>query len=1062
MSAYAPEPPHGWSDEAAVRDRFRCPRVNETLWFRRIIRIAFLLCYPIEFTREQPQEMKLFHSFRLDTVNHCLWAADERMRLTPKAFDLLRFLVDRADRVVTQEEILEAVWPGTYVNPEVVKKYVLEIRKVLGDPRDKPMFIETVHKRGYQFIAPVRNEHDASARDDGIQHDPGIVGRESALAKLSHHLNRAMNGRCQIVFVTGEAGIGKTTLIDEFQRNAGRHATSIARGQCVEGFGGKEAYYPVLEALGQLTRDSVNNPLVQMLANRAPTWLIQFPSLIKPEQRDILQREILGATRERMLREICEALEILTHERPLLLIFEDLHWVDPSTLDLISALARRREQSRLMVVGTYRPDDVDTSQSPLKRLKQDLLVHRLCAEIALEPLAEPEIAEYLDAQFPEASLSRGLARMIHQHSGGNALFMSVIVRDMVEKGLIARDHGLWRLTKGLEDIEPGVPETLQQLLEAQFDRLTQLQQRVLSTASVAGESFSVLILASILELGSDNMEELCDRLAEKQQFIRSTGIYEFPNGRATAQYEFRHSLYRDFLYSRLPVGSRSKLHRRIGEQLEALWTNGMVEVASELVLHFEEGRDYEKAIKYLTRSAENATRRFEYRHGIDTLEHALQLVPKVATSAQAPLAIQLLERTGDIQYALGSMFDSVKAYETATAHAVQAGLTANQINALSCLSRPLAIIDPDRGLAVIQQAEHVSMTYDDSLLQARTQLMAASSRLLYDAWRQEDCNLCISARERIGHLSDSNAPAYEQMFYSYVQALQGDYSGALETAEAGISNLNEAGNPLVYLLSMGGKLLTLLRLGQLGEVLRIIRAGYEMAEKNGNDPWFFSFREAWLRTLAFDFEGARGVCEAAMRRNRGYPTAQAQTIARIAAGYADLNSRQYDQAIHRFREVRDPKLTPKFFLHWIWRMTAQHGLSNVWLEADDLSNARKKANCFLESALSTADPYLRVLAWEMSARVAIKGEDWIRAEESIREALALLHNFDIPLAAWRAHATAWDFYRKAKKSAAAEEHRQAARAAIFRIANSFQPEEQLRGLFLSAAPIKRFVPDVVN
>jgi len=335
--------------------------------------------------------------------------------------------------------------------------------------------------------------------------------------------------------------------------------------------------------------------------------------------------------------------------------------------------------------------------------------------------------------------------------------------------------------------------------------------------------------------------------------------------------------------------------------------------------------------------------------------------------------------------------------------------------------------------------------------------------LLYDAWREEDSKLCVCARQRIKQLSsDSDAPAYEQTMYSYVQALQGDYRGALETAESAISNLNEADNPMVYLAAIGGKLLSLLRLGRLGEVLRVVRAGYEMAEKNGNDPWFFNFREAWLRTLAFDYEGARRVCEAAMRRNNRYPTAQPETIARIAAGYADLHSLQYDRAIRCFRAVRDPKLTPKFFLHWMWRMTAQHGLSNVWLEAGDLSNARREADSFLESALSTADPYLHVLAWEMSARLAMKRQEWIHAEESIRKALAVLHNFEIPLAAWRAHATAWEFYGKTKENAAAKEHRRGARTAIFMIADSFPPEEELRKLFLSAAPIKGFVPEVAN
>src|SRR5258708_37992440 len=106
--------------------------------------------------------MKVFQPFRLDTVNHCLWRADKRVELAPKAFDVLRYLVEHSDRLVTQDEILEALWPGTYVNPEVVKKYVLGIRKVMGDSPQNPAFVATFPKRGYQFIAPLREESGAS------------------------------------------------------------------------------------------------------------------------------------------------------------------------------------------------------------------------------------------------------------------------------------------------------------------------------------------------------------------------------------------------------------------------------------------------------------------------------------------------------------------------------------------------------------------------------------------------------------------------------------------------------------------------------------------------------------------------------------------------------------------------------------------------------------------------------------------------------------------------------------------------------------------------------------
>ncbi len=187
--------------------------------------------------------MKSFGPFRLDTVNLCLWRAGERMSLTPKAFDVLRYLVEHSNRLVAQEEILEALWPETFVNPEAVRKYILEIRKALGDQPKPPSFIETFSKRGYQFIAAV-TEDEAPRLSPAIPAATNFVGRDAAIAQLHCYLESARAGQRQVIFVTGEAGIGKTTLVDVFQQQAGRHPNLlVARGQCIEGFGGTEAYY---------------------------------------------------------------------------------------------------------------------------------------------------------------------------------------------------------------------------------------------------------------------------------------------------------------------------------------------------------------------------------------------------------------------------------------------------------------------------------------------------------------------------------------------------------------------------------------------------------------------------------------------------------------------------------------------------------------------------------------------------------------------------------------------------------------------------------------------------
>src|SRR4029077_11901769 len=422
--------------------------------------------------------------------------------------------------------------------------------------------------------------------------------------ELDHCLSKAVRGQRQIVFVTGEPGIGKTTLVDQFQRSADLLSLRIARGQCVEGYGGKEAYYPMLEALGGLCRGSGAESLVQTLTAQAPTWLVQFPALVKREHREMLQREILGATRERMLREIGEALEMITSENPLLLVFEDLHWADHCTVDLISALARRRTPAKLMVIGTYRPVDAIVSEHPVNVLKQDLLVHQLCCEVALEPLCEAEVAEFLAAESSEGSLPDGLASLLYRHSEGNPLFMVTALDDMTERGLISRNKGSWQLGVALKGIDMEVPKSLQQMIEVQIERLSREEKRVLEVASLQSRSrFAVASRAAIVDLEPEAFEDVCETLSRRHRIVRSAGSEKLADGTVTACYEFVHVLYREVCYGRIAPARRAQLHRRLGEWIEA-HVEPLNEVAILLAGHFEQGGEWLRAIKYLQLAAD--------------------------------------------------------------------------------------------------------------------------------------------------------------------------------------------------------------------------------------------------------------------------------------------------------------------------------------------------------------------------------------------------------------------------------------------------------------------------
>jgi len=599
-----------------------------------------------------------FHSFRLDTVNQCLWRRrdagdDERIQLTPKAFAVLRYLAEHAGRLVTQDELLDAMWPDTFVQPAVLKNHILYIRKALGDRPKDPQFIETLPRRGYQFIAPVRDTSTTALRLAVELSSRKFVGRTTEIDELRDCWQRTLRGQRQMVFITGEPGIGKTALADEFQLQVRVDGweTRIARGQCVEGYGGKEPYYPILEALGQLCQGSGGESVVQILATQAPTWLVQFPALVKSNQREILQREILGATRERMLREIGEALETVTSEKPLLLALEDLHWAGPFTVDAISALSRRRAPSKLMVIGTYRPADLALAEHPLRTVKQDLLIHHLCREIALKPLGESEVAEYLASESGGATLPEGLARLIYRHTEGNPLFMVTVLEHMQDRGLIAVEDGSWQIGVPLDRIDLEAPESLRQLIELQIEKLSEEEQRVLEVASVTGALFATAVRATAANTNAESFDDLCEGLARRHQIVRSAESQEFPDGTTSARYEFVHALYREVLYQRLSPGRRAKIHLHVGERLEALYAPRPGDAALELAQHFEQGGDWLRAIKYLQIAADTAGRRFEPRQAADILENALGLLKKLPDTERVDHETTILDRLAKIYIA---------------------------------------------------------------------------------------------------------------------------------------------------------------------------------------------------------------------------------------------------------------------------------------------------------------------------------------------------------------------------------------------------------------------------
>jgi DNA-binding winged helix-turn-helix (wHTH) protein/predicted ATPase len=857
-----------------------------------------------------------FGPFRLDFQNERLWREGAEIVLRPKSFAVLRYLVAHAGRLVTRDEVLQAVWPGIVVSEAVLTVCIGEIRQALGDDRQAPQYVDTVHRRGYRFIGTItatpepegvpglEGSSEASAPRQMIpspsllstQHsalNPGpFVGREAALAKLEHWLEQSCRGVRQVVFVTGELGIGKTALVDAFLgKVASGMALRLARGQCIAHYGAGEPYLPVLDALGRLCREPGSEPLLTQLRQHAPTWLVQMPALLSAAELEALQGRLLGASRERMLRELAEALEALTVVRPLILVLEDLHWSDYATLDLISWLAQRRETARLLVLGTYRPVEVIVHGHPLQAVRQELLRHRRCVELPLELLTTVEVARYLAVRFAVDPLGtasfQALARAIFQRTDGHPLFMLTLVDALVQQGGLVERDGRWEVQAGVYKMAMAVPESLQQLVEQQLSQLSAEGQRVLEAASVTGMQFSAAAVAAGLEERVDAVEEQCSTLARRGQFLQSSGIEEWPDGTVAGYYRFRHTLYHQVVYERMPVGRRIQMHARIGAREEVGYQEHAAERAAELATHFEQGREYERAVRYLRQAAEKALQRYAYREAIEHLSRGLTFVQRF------PDTLERAKRELDLQIALGQALtvrqgSGATAVERVYARADelwhQVGETAQRIAVVRGLRRtaqgqgdpkkaqPLA----EEFLRLAQQAQ------DEALLIEGHMAMGVCLFYLGDV---ATAHMHLQTATAIGDTQRFQTPLFPTGQDLRVLSLTYDAMGlwvlgypaqAIERSRRALKLAEEVAQPWALTMALGYAALVHLLRGDVGAARERVEATIQLATEQGVLPWVG--RGMMLRGWALAEQGQETAGLAQMREGLAVCQANGQEL----------------------------------------------------------------------------------------------------------------------------------------------------------------------------------------
>ena len=576
-----------------------------------------------------------FGPFHLDVLDERLWRGQEARPLTPKAFAVLRCLVAHPGQLVTKAMLMDTVWPETAISESTLTGCIWEVRQALGDSARQPDYLETVHGRGYRFIAQVTKPADPAAQPPAAVELPRettvpalpvayFVGREAELAQLAQWYETARQGQRHIGLIGGEPGIGKSALVETFVAQVAAQAPVwIAHGQCIEQYGAGEPYLPLLEALGRLCRRPDGDEIVAVLRQVAPSWLVHLPAVGSAADREALARLANGATPARMMRELTEALEVVTATRPVVLVLEDLHWSDLPTLEWVHYVVRRRDPARLLVVGTYRPVEVIVRKHPLQRVRAELRQLPQGKELVLDYLSETAVAAYLTQRFGALPQLARLARILHQRTNGNPLFLLAVADELISRQILHQTYETWCVSGSFEAVAEIIPESLQILIEQHVEQLSLDDQRMLEAASVAGVEFTAAAVAAGLAQGDEMVEARCTALAQQGRFLQASGRAEWPDGTVTAGYRFRHALYQEIVYRRLPAGRQTLWHARIGTRLAHGFGEHAGEMAAAVAWHCVQGRLLPQAVPYLWQAGRQAIQRGAYQEAVAFYEQAL-------------------------------------------------------------------------------------------------------------------------------------------------------------------------------------------------------------------------------------------------------------------------------------------------------------------------------------------------------------------------------------------------------------------------------------------------------
>jgi tetratricopeptide (TPR) repeat protein len=713
-----------------------------------------------------------------------------------------------------------------------------------GPGRGDPIILE-MPRGGYvpqfRWREPPTSPNHAAAPGTLPLRVSQAVGREKDLSQLRSAFASVCEGRGSVIMISGEAGIGKTTVVEEFlsELESERVRARVARGRCSERLAETDAFTPILEVLEFLIQGEGGDEARDLMKRMAPSWYVQVRP-INSDTGDLL-KEAQTASYERMRRELRSFFEGMSRTRPILLFLDDLHWADASTCDLLAYLASRMPQIRLLLVGAYRPGLVLTGNHPFLALKVQLNRGDAYREIPLAFLGLNDIRRYLNMQFPGNAYPEGLARVVHERTEGSPLFMRDMLRFLSSGEFLVEREGKWVLDKDLSEVRRVIPVGIHSMIALKISQLKKEDQQILHCAAVQGMQFDSAVAAVVLNCDPAALEERLHELDTIHDFIRLVNEAEFPDGSLSLRYRFVHVFYQNALAALAAPSRRAEHSLAIGNALVRFTGDFSPWIAADLAVLFEAGRDFSSAAQYFLQAARNAARVFAYPEAVLLCDRGLKSLARLPESPNR-----------DAQELILSLTQGIALMSTR-------GYAAPEVEKTHERSRDLCIkLNEPRRLLSVLWGLHTCHTNRGDLeraLQVAREMRQVADSLAEPIAVIESLHAFGTTLAFMGRLTEAQE-AFDLIFKTYPVS-EHVFHGSLYVLD-----------PCVTSLSMLARLLAMM--GYLEQALEKARASVDLANRLAHPPSlaYAIFWVGWIHHTRSEYAASLPHLESAMELSR--------------------------------------------------------------------------------------------------------------------------------------------------------------------------------------------------